>query len=291
MLVGFFFGTSMVTSRFAVGQFHPATFMGLRLTLAGLCHAAVYGLTHYRQWPTDRRLWRHAAVLGLTGTAIPMTAVVTALTYQSAGVTALLLATQPALTVLLAHLFLPDEPLTRRKSLGVVMALGGAALLAASGESGLPDVRQADPIGYGLVLLAIMCFAGSNIYARKYMRNLDAFDVASVRMFVAALLVMPLSVLAGGFDLGAVDRQGYLALGYGALFGTFSAFMLSFYNIKRFGATLAALSSYITPVVATVGGVLVLGETFTGVMLAGIGLIIAGIALINRRAARQPSLV
>ena len=61
--------------------------------------------------------------------------------------------------------------------------------------------------------------------------------------------------------------------------------------IKRFGATIAALSSYVTPVVATVGGVLVLGETFTGVMLAGIGLIIAGIGLINRRAARQPSLM
>jgi drug/metabolite transporter (DMT)-like permease len=46
----------------------------------------------------------------------------------------------------------------------------------------------------------------------------------------------------------------------------------------------AALSSYVTPVVATVGGVLVLGEAFTGVMLAGIG-------LISRHAARQPSLV
>ena len=61
--------------------------------------------------------------------------------------------------------------------------------------------------------------------------------------------------------------------------------------IKRFGATLAALSSYVTLVVATVGGVLVLEETLTGVMLVGIGLIIAGIALINRRAARQPNLM
>jgi drug/metabolite transporter (DMT)-like permease len=281
-LLGFLFGTSLVASRFSVGQFQPVTYIGLRLMLAGLGHAAVYSVARHRRWPTNRRLWRHAVVLGIFGTAIPMVSIVTSLQYQSGGITALLITTSPALTVLLAHFFLPDESLTRRKGAGVALALGGAVLLAVRGESGLAEGSQASPVGYALVLLAMVSGSSMTIYARKYMSDLDAFDVASVRMFVAALAVMPASALFAGFDLHAVDGQGYFALVYAALVGTFAAFMLAFYNIKRFGATAAAMTAYVIPVVTGVGGVLVLGETITAAMLVGMGVIVSGVALINQ---------
>ena len=282
VILGFLFGSTLIASRFSVGQFQPVTYIGLRLTMASLGHAVVYTLARRRRWPTDRRLWRHAAVLGILGTAVPMTAIVTSLQYQSGGITALLITTSPALTVLLAHFFLPDEALTRRKSAGVALALGGAVLLAMRGESGLPDVSQASPTGYGLVLLAMVLGSSMTIYARRYMRDLDAFDVASVRMFAAALLVMPLSGLFAGFDLHAVDGQGYLALIYAAFVGTFGGFILAFYNIKRFGATASAMTAYVVPAVTGIGGVLVLGETVTTTMLFGMGVIVSGIAIINQ---------
>jgi drug/metabolite transporter (DMT)-like permease len=283
--LGLLFGTTLIASRFSVGQFQPTTYIGLRLTMAGLGHVAIYSLARRRHWPTDRRLWRHAAVLGVVGTAIPMTAIAASLQYQSSGITSLLITTSPAITVLLAHFFLPDEALTRRKGLGVTLALGGAALLALRGESGLPDASQASPIGYGLVLLAMVSGSSMTVYARKYMRDLDAFDVASIRMFVATLAVMPLSILLIGFDLHAVNGQGYFALAYAALVGTFAGMMLAFYNVKRFGATAAAMTAYVVPVVAGIGGILFLGEKFTVVMLIGMGIIVSGIAIINQRGA------
>jgi len=284
-LLGFLFGSTLIASRFSVGQFEPVTYIGLRLTMASLGHAAVYTLARRRRWPTGRRLWRHAVVLGVLGTALPMTAIVTSLQYQSGGITALLITTSPALTVLLAHFFLSDEALTLRKSAGVALALGGAALLALRGESGLPDVSQASPVGYGLVLLAMVLGSSMTIYARKYMRDLDAFDVASVRMFAAALSIMPVSALSAGFDLHAVDGQGYLALVYAAMVGTFAGFILAFYTIQRFGATASAMTAYVIPVVTGIGGVLVLGETVTPAMLVGMGVILSGIAIINQSSA------
>jgi drug/metabolite transporter (DMT)-like permease len=281
-LLGFLFGSTLIASRFSVGQFEPVTYIGLRLTMASLGHAAVYTLARRRRWPTERRLWRHAVVLGVLGTAVPMTAIVTSLQYQSGGITALLVTTSPALTVLLAHFFLPDESLSLRKGAGVVLALGGAALLALRGESGLPDVTQASPVGYGLVLLAMALGSSMTIYARKYMRDLDAFDVASVRMFAASLAIMPVSALVAGFDLHAVDGQGYLALAYAAMVGTFAGFILAFYNVKRFGATASAMTAYVIPVVTGIGGMLVLGETITPMMLVGMGVILSGIAIINQ---------
>jgi drug/metabolite transporter (DMT)-like permease len=101
-------------------------------------------------------------------------------------------------------------------------------------------------------------------------------------MWVASLIVTPLSLLWVGFDLGDVTSSGYMAVAYAALVGTFSGMMLAFYNIKRFGATAAAIMAYVIPVVATLGGVLFLDEQVTTVMVLGMGLIIAGIALTNR---------
>jgi len=282
LLQGFLFGSTLIASRFSVGQFHPTTYIGIRMVLASLCHMVVYMLARPQKWPSSSHLWRHAALLGVIGTAVPMVAIVSSLQYQSAGLTSVLLTSGPAVTVLMAHFFLADETLNPAKVAGVVLALGGAVLLAVRGESGLPDVSQASPLGYGLVALAILSASSMTIYARRYMRDYDFFDVASVRMFVATLTVMPLSALLVGVDLSGVDVRGYTALVYAALVGTFSGLMLSFYNIKRFGATAASMPLYVIPVVASLGGALVLGEQITTGMLAGTGLIAAGIALINR---------
>jgi drug/metabolite transporter (DMT)-like permease len=286
VLLGFLFGSTLIASRFSVGQFHPTTYIGLRMVLASLGHIAIYTFGfRNRSWPRDLRLWGHAAVLGIFGTAVPMTSIVTSLQFQSAGLTAVLLTTGPAITVIMAHFFLTDESLTWRKSTGVALALGGALLLALRGENGLPDVIQASPIGYILILVAMICASIMAIYARLHMRDLDAFDVASVRMFAATLTVVPLSLLFVGLNLEAVDGQGYFALSYAALVGTFSGMLLAFYLIKRFGATTQAMSLYVTPAVAGLGGALVLGERITVGMLIGTVLIVLGISLINQRSA------
>ena len=142
---------------------------------------------------------------------------------------------------------------------------------------------RASPVGYLLVLFAMLCASSMTVYARKYMSQLDAFDVASIRMFVAASVVMPLSLLLVGFDLQKVTSQGYTALVYAALVGTFSGMMLAFYIIKRFGATASAMTAYIIPIVAGTGGVIFLHETFTPFMIFGMMLILIGIYIINRQ--------
>lgn len=289
LLLGFFYGSTLIASRFSVGQFDPTTYIGLRMIIASLAHVAVYWFTTGRRLPRDMDLWKRAIFLGIFGTAVPMTCIVGSLQYQSSGVTSLLLTTAPALTVILAHFLLDDEFLTRRKSIGVTLALGGAILIALSGEDGLPDVTAASPIGYILVGIAVIANATMTIYTRKYLSGYDSFDVASIRMFTAASVVMPLSLLFVGFNLDAVTGQGYLALLYAAIVGTFMGLLLAFYNIKRFGATPAAMVSNIIPIVAGIGGVIFLGEEITPTLIMGMIVIIIGVALIQER--RQASVL
>ncbi len=280
-LLGFMFGSSMVVSRFGVGQFEPTTYIGIRMILSSLMALAVYRLSTGRRLPRDRELWKRAGLLGLFGTAVPMTCVIVSLQYLSSGVSSLMLSVGPAITIILAHFLLPDELLSRRKVYGVGLALGGALLLALSGEDGLPEASAAAPTGYMLVLIAMVFSSVMVVYARKRLTGYDAYEVGSIRIFTTALVMMPLSLLTVGFDLSVVTGGGYLSLVYSAIVGTFLGLLLSFYNIKRFGATPAVMTTYIIPIVAGIGGVLVLDEEITLTMLVGMGIIVGGIALLQ----------
>ena len=286
ILLGFLFGTTLLASRLGAEQFEPSMYVAIRLAIASLGFILVYLFSKKRKFPRDRALWRSGGILGFFGTAIPMTFLVTSLNYQSSGVTSILITLGPAITVVMAHFYLADESLTRRKLIGVFIALSGALLIVLLGETGLPDVSQTSSTGYILVFAAMISASTATVYARKCMSDLDAVDVATVRLIVATLVVFPLSFLFFGFDLSQVDQSGYIALGWAALFGTFLGMLLSFYNIQRFGATASAMTAYMVPIVASIGGWLFMEEQITLGMLGGVTLIVIGIALINRRVKR-----
>lgn len=283
LIQGIMFGTTLVASRFSVGQYSPTTYIWLRLALASLAHLSFYlGASRRYPWPRDLETWKRAAVLGVFGTALPMTLIVLSLQYQSSGVTAILITANPALTVLFAHYFLPDERLNGYKSIGIAMAFSGALLLAVRGETGLAQGEPVKLWGYLLVFLALIAVSTTTVYARRTLVKANTFDVASIRMFTATLAVMPVSIIFVGLDLGSVDRQGVFALGYAALIGTFLGTWLGFFIIQRFGATASSLVSYIIPIVAGLTGWLLLDEHITLTMLIGVLFVLGGIALLNR---------
>jgi drug/metabolite transporter (DMT)-like permease len=282
-LQGLIFGSSMVVSRFVLGQFDPRAYVSLRLIIAGLAHASAYGVLRTRQLPRDATLWRRAGLLGVMGPAIPMVCVVSSMQYMASSVASLLITLNPALVVIMSHFFLAEERLTARRIIGVLVAFTGAAVLLIQGETGLGQFAQADWRGYAWILAGMVCSAAGSVYAHRYLRDADSFDVASIRMFTAALILIPITLFTVGYDMSRVQLSGVAALAYGAIVGAFAAFVLAFYILKRFGAPGSSLSSYIIPVVTAVLGVILLGEQVTGVMLLSTGLIFLGIALLNYR--------
>ena len=281
-LLALIFGSTLIVSRYSVDQFSSLTYVALRLLLASLCHVAIYAASKKRPWPRDRQIWRHAPVVGIVGTAIPMSFIVTSLQYQSSGITSLLLTTAPAFTVVLAHFFLPDERLNGRKAFGVLLAIAGAAGIVLMGENGLPEVQEANPLGYALVIMGIFLFSVTTIYARRYLREADTFDVASVRVWTAAAVALPAAYLLTGLDLSQATTSGYAALLYAGLIGSFGGLLLEINILQRFGATATAITANIIPIVALIGGWLFLDEQITPGMIAAMALIIGGVTIITR---------
>ncbi|MEK6221777.1 MAG: DMT family transporter [Chloroflexota bacterium] len=282
-ILGSLYGTTLIASRFGISQFSPLTYVMLRLVLASLGIILILLIPNNgRKWPTDKSLKKHATLLGIFGTAIPMTLIVIALQYQSSGISAIIITLGPVIAVVVAHFFLDDEQITRNKTFGIGIALTGAILLVALGESGLPDIKQVNPLGYLLTFLAIFSGNSMMVYARKHMTSFDSFQVGSIRIIVAALVLIPVSLFMDGFDLSGVHTQGYFALGWAALSGTLLGQLFEFVIVKRFGATATAMTSYIIPIVAAIGGWLLLGEIITSGILLSMIIIIVGIAILNQ---------
>ena len=285
ILLGSLFGTTLVASRFSVGQMAPLTYVSIRLSLAALGFLVIYYLlpNNRRKWPRGNKLWQRAAILGVFGTAVPMISFVGSLQYLSSGVTSVLMTTSPAFTVILAHFMLTDERLTLTTGLGVILAFIGAMFLTLRGESGLAEMAQANPLGYVLVFMGILSASVMAIYIRRNMSTYDIIDVATIRMIVSAVVVLPLGIWISGFDISQVNNTGWTVVVYAATFGTFFAMMLDFANTVRFGATIAALVTFVIPVVAVISGSLLLGEQTTSGMLVGMALVILGIWFIIRK--------
>jgi drug/metabolite transporter (DMT)-like permease len=284
---GALLGSTLVFSRFALGQFEAQTFVSLRLGFASIAFLVAYFVLRVRPWPRDARLWGKAAIFGIIGTALTMSAFTNSLKYQSSGVTALLVTLSPIETALLAHLFLKDETLTRQRFLGALVAFSGVGLLLLRGESGLAELARADWRGYAWVMLGVLTNSMGLVYARRYLRDADPFVVTSIRIFTGAVVIIVLTAFTGGFYFDNAQPSGFAAAGYAAIAGTFFAFLLYLTCVQRFGATVASQSEYVVPMVATTLGVLMLGERVTLAMLAGMVIIFAGLWLFDQAGKKQ----
>lgn len=284
-LTGFLLGSTLVVSRFSLGQFDAQTYVALRLAAGSVVFLIAYWIFRVRAWPRSRSLWGRAGIFGLVSTALTMTAFTQSLRYQSSGVTSLLATLSPIVTVLLAHLFLHDEPVTAQRLLGGAIAFGGVGLLLLRGESGLAELARADWRGYAWALVGVLTNSIGLVYSRKYLQNEDPFSVTSIRIFTGAIVICTITFFTAGYDLSMVRWSGWLALLYAGIIGTFLAFLCYLMAVQRFGAAAASQSEYFVPMIAASFGVALLGEVFTLTMLAGMALIFLGLAVFNRKPA------
>ena len=108
--------------------------------------------------------------------------------------------------------------------------------------------------------------------------------VLSACQLGAASVVLAIVLAVTGVQEPHITAESVAALAVLGIAGTGFAYVLNYQIITSEGATVASTVTYLLPVVAIVLGVLVLSETITVTMLAGVALVLAGVALTRRRA-------
>ena len=280
-LTGILFGSNLVVSRYSLGQFPPLAYISLRFLIASVCYLGLYIFIRDHSFPRDPKIIFHACIYGIIGTAIPLSCSVYALKYLSSGVTSLLITLNPVLTVLIAHYALNDEPLTWYRFIGAMIALCGAGLLILRGETGLSDIAGSNWTGFLWLIPVVLGLTIANIYARKYLMKAEAIDGAAIRIMISAVIMTPMALLSNSFQLQDVNTSGILALIYVGIAGTFFAFLLNFFIVKKYGATAVSTTTYISPAAAAALGAIFLGEEITLLIIVGMIIMFLGITIMG----------
>jgi drug/metabolite transporter (DMT)-like permease len=247
--------------------------------MAGAVLGALLWLLGLR-FPRDRGTWLAFLVMGILNNVLPFVLVVWAQNYIASGLAAILNATMPLFTILVAHVFTRDERLTGAKLTGVAVGLCGVAVLIGVDVLANFGVQVWAQLA---VLAASLCWGFGLVYGRR-MHNLPPMVVATGQLYASTLLMLPLALIIEGPWLlpmpGAAAIAGVLGL---ALLSTVLAYTLFFRILATSGATSASLVTFLNPVFALLLGMIVLGERLAPNHFAGMALIFAGLAAIDGR--------
>ncbi len=285
ILLSVVWGGSFFFNQVAVAELPPLTVVAARVAGAALILLVVlraFGIA----LPRDRRVWAAFLVMGLLNNAIPFTLIVWGQTQIASGVAAILNASTPVFTVILANFLTSDEPMTGRRMAGVLLGLAGvAAMIGGTAVEALGG----EVLAKFAVLGAAVSYSLASIFGRRF-RGMDVAPMATAtgQVMMSSLILVPLALL---FDRPwTLPMPSAAALGSLAGIAAFSsamAYVIYFRLLATAGATNLMLVTLLAPVTAILLGVAFLGEVLMPRHLVGMALIAAGLVAIDGRLLRR----
>ncbi|MDQ5909873.1 MAG: hypothetical protein QG599_1968 [Pseudomonadota bacterium] len=280
LLFVFLWSTGFIGARWGLPYAEPLSFLLVRylcvivlmLTIAWFSHAP---------WPKEPRQWGHIAISGLLIHAVYLGGVFTAIKYGlPAGITALVVGTQPLLTAIGAG-WLLSEPVNTRQWAGLALGFVGLALVVA-GKFGL----QAD-LGPMLVpaVAALLGITAGTLYQKRFCAGFD-LRTGSVIQFAASALMTALAIALFTEFQVTWTAPFVFALSWLVLVLSIGAISLLNLLIHRGSAVNVASLFYLTPLSTALIAWGVFGETLPTLSLVGMVLAVGGVYWVVRVAPR-----
>lgn len=277
-------GGSYLLIKYALEDFDAPFVVFARMALAALVLAALAPREARRALADARRRPAMAAWLGFVSIALPFLLITFAELEIPSGLTAVLVAPASIFVAMLAPLVDPTERAGRQGAIGMVLGLLGVALLVGvESVSSLPEF-----LGAMGALGASVCYAVSSFVVKGSYRDLGPIATSFTSISVAALMTLPLALFT--LPDHAPSLRAVLAVVALGAVGTALAFAIFYRLIAETGAARASLVSYLAPGVALLYGALLLDEAITVAAIAGLALILGGVALASRRGAAPAEL-
>jgi drug/metabolite transporter (DMT)-like permease len=275
LIVAAIWGASFMFIKVAVDEIEPVPMIWLRLILAGLVLVPVLFHQLGRREALDslRRGVAGLAFLGFANAALPFTLIAWGEKHIDSSVAAIANAPVPIFVALLAVRFRPSERVSGLRLVGIFLGFLGVGVL-----TGLqPEGGGWAVAGTLAVVAAAACYAVSNLYASSRFSQVSPFVVVTGSSVAGAIMLTPLALfqLPGEMPSGEAVAS-VVALG---VVGTAIALLFFYRMLNSYGASRAALVTYLIPSVALVYGVSILGEPVTANAVAGLVLILGGVAL------------
>jgi drug/metabolite transporter (DMT)-like permease len=236
--------------------------------------------------PLSRRDWLGIAGLGVTGYYLASFLDFWGLQYVSASLERLILYLNPTLVIVLGWVLYRRRIRVRQ---GLAMAVSYAGVLLVFGHEALAGLGRGAALGGLLVFLSAISYAIYLVYSGELVKRLGSMRLVGLATSVACVLCLAQFVLLRPLEAPTAVAPEVIVLSLlNATACTFAPVIMVMMAIERIGAGLAAQTGMIGPMSTIAMGVLILGEPFTGWIVAGTVLVLTGVFLVTRSGA-QPA--
>lgn len=276
-------GSSFLFMKLSLQSFNVVQVAFGRNFLGALALLAVL-LVMRRKISVGRRQVGHTAVVALFFNVIPALLYAWAQTGISSGLASIYNATTPMMTLIVTALAFRSQRPGRNQNLGILIGLLGVLVIA------IPEIGFGGSVLMHVACLgATACYGVGYVYLRHFLSRPDADPVqqTALQLCIASVVLAPLLAFAPlPADLGSpVAWFGIAMLG---VVGTGLCYVWNNRLISLWGASRAAMTTYVTPAVGVLLGVLVLSEPLAWNLFVGLAIVLGSIMLSSRPSKQTP---
>jgi drug/metabolite transporter (DMT)-like permease len=271
-------GASFLFVRIIVPVLGPFPMVWGRVLIGGSLLLGYMMLNHQTiDW---RQHWGKFLMIGLLNNVIPHTLIGFAQLHLTASFAALLNATTPLFSAVIAAMWL-KEPLTAAKLTGLGLGMMGVGIIV----GWRPDQLAPEQVqGVLLMLGATFSYGMAAVYGKVAFKGVAPLSISVGQLLGAAMIVTPLAALNPPTQ--PIGLTTLLALGGLALLSTAIAYLLYFELIASAGPTPAASVTLLIPCFSSLWGAIFLGERLESNEVIGFGVILVGLLLVTGIAAQ-----
>jgi len=263
-------GSTYLGIRLALESYPPFLLAGIRFLCAGV---VLYGFLRLRGIaPPTPLQWRNAAFTSVFLLGLGNGLVCFAEQQVSSGIAAVAVASMPLFAALFTGMY--GEWPNRHESVGLVVGFAGVIVL------NLGSSLSGSRLGALALLAAAAAWAFGSAWSRRREMPPGPMNTAA-QMVCGSFALLTFALLSGEHLPAHPSLRSTLAIAYLAVFGSIIAFSAYLYVLKRARPALATSYAYVNPPVAVLFGVLLAGEHVGPYDLAGMAIILFGVAVIT----------
>ena len=265
-------GSTYFVIRIGVESWPPFLMAGTRFLSAGILLTAFLLITGHKLPPLRPML--NAALIGVLLLAVG-NGFVTVAEHQNvpSGIAAVVVATVPLFTLCFSHFF--GIKTRKLEWMGIAIGLAGIILRNSGGN------LSGNPWGALMILIGSMSWAFGAVYGSR-IELPTGMMAGAIEMLAAGIVLMFASLLSGERLTTMPTTEGFLAVGYLALFGSIIAINAYMYLIRNVSPAVATSYAYVNPVVAVLLGTAFGGEYLSSTEWMALGIIILAVVLFPR---------
>jgi drug/metabolite transporter (DMT)-like permease len=263
--------------KIGVGDVPPVTFAAARLALAML---VLVPLTLWQRIPLPKRgvEWRLIAGTGVMLLGINYALLNWGIQFISSGLTAVLQATTPVFALVFSHLMLPDDRMSVRKVVGLLVGVAGVALVFWNqlDLAGLAALRGCAAVVGGSLFVAL-----AYVVMKRHGTHLHPSAITSGQMAAAFVPLALYGAMAEGNPLTVEwSRRAVVSVAYLAVAGSIGGAWLNYWLLKRTSATNLLLMGLVEPLIAVALGAWWLNESMSALTVIGGAAILVSVAIV-----------